>query len=197
MDVSKLIKATRTYRKFDNSKPISKSTLLELIELGRLGGSARNCQPWQYAIFNNRETCDIIFPHIGWAGYLADWNGPVAEQQPTAYILCLLNHKWLKGSIEEAQFDLGIASQNMLLGATAKGLGGCRIGAFSKTLASKFELAEHHSLELLIALGTPQESVVIEDTDNDIRYWRDSDGVHHVPKRKLTGICIELPLKAS
>ena len=37
------------------------------------------------------------------------------------------------------------------------------------------------------SIGRPAETVVLEELEagGDIRYWRDSDDVHHVPKRKL------------
>jgi nitroreductase len=144
-------------------------------------------------IVNDPDTCRKIFPNIGWAGYLADWKGPVAGERPTAYILCLLNHNWLKGSEKEAYFDLGIASQNILLGASAKKLGGCRIGSFSPKVTKIFAFPDHLSLELIIALGSPVEQVQIEDIDekDDIKYWRDEHQLHHVPKRKLQDVLIQ------
>ncbi|MGI9569964.1 MAG: nitroreductase family protein, partial [Desulfobulbia bacterium] len=110
-------------------------------------------------------------------------------EQPSAYILCFLNRNWLKGSDKEAQFDLGIATQNLLLGAMEKGIGGCRIGAFSPKLAGIFKLEEYQELSLVIALGYPAEQVVIETSaDGDIKYWRDENELHHVPKRELNEI---------
>jgi len=51
-----------------------------------------------------------------------------------------------------------------------------------------------HGLEILlaIALGTPREEVVIETVGpgGDTRYWRDAEGVHHVPKRRLEDIIV-------
>ncbi len=186
-----IISQTRTYRKFDASYRISKETLLELIELGRLAGSARNCQPWQYLPVVEEDMCNEIFPHLAWAGYLSDWKGPAENQRPSAYILCFLNTEWLKGSRQEAMFDLGIASQNILLGATTLGLGGCRIGAFSPKLANLFSLPAHVELAHVIALGKPAEQVIIEECDDDnIKYWRDSENMHHVPKRKLADIVL-------
>jgi nitroreductase len=186
-----IIAKTRTFRKFKSSAAISRKTLEELIELGRLGGSARNCQPWQYLLVTEERDCSAIFPYLGWAGYLSDWKGPDENERPTAYILCYLNTQWLKGSHQEAHFDLGIATQNMLLGATSLGLGGCRIGAFNPNLAQLYDMPKHLELHLVLALGVPAEEVVIEECSGDeIKYWRDDELVHHVPKRALKDIIL-------
>jgi nitroreductase len=192
-----LIKKTRTYRRFQQDRPISAQTMTKLIDLARLGGSARNCQPWQFMPVTDGERCRAIFPFLAWAGYLTDWRGPEPGEQPSAYVLCLLNRSRLKGNEREAHFDLGIASQNLLLGAMAEGIGGCRIGAFSPKLADLFEMPEHLEVGLVIALGYPAENVVIEPVEGDnIRYWRDETGVHHVPKRSRAEVLVDLPWRS-
>jgi len=192
-----IIEKTRTFRKFEQDRDISEATLTELVDLARLGGSARNCQPWQYAIVTGTEACAKVFPFLAWAGYLSDWKGPEPGEQPNAYIICLLNSEWLKGSALEAQFDLGIATQNLLLGAMDCGIGGCRIGAFNPKIADIFDLPGHLSVSLIVALGYPKEEVMIESCrdDNDIRYWRDESNIHHVPKRSLDDIVIDLAIR--
>ncbi len=193
MNIRTAVSTTRTCRRFNENRPITTAELEELVDLARLAGSARNCQPWQYQLVNDPVSCAAIFPHLGWAGYLSDWRGPEAGERPSAYILCLLNHEWLSGNEKEAHFDLGIASQNLLLGATEKNLAGCRIGAFGKTLSRLFVLPDHLSLELVIALGAPAERIVLEETVGpDIRYWHDADDIHHVPKRRLRDILLHL-----
>lgn len=194
MVLNELVKATRTFRRFKQDQPISDATLEELVDLCRLGGSARNSQPWQYAIVTDPDDCAKIFPYLGWAGYLSDWKGPAAGEQPAAYIICLLNRKWLKGSDQEAQFDLGIATQNLLLRAMELGIGGCRIGAFNPKIAEILNPGADLEVSLVIALGYPAEEVVIEscESDDGIKYWRDADDIHHVPKRKLEDILVTL-----
>ena len=195
--MDELIKKTRSYRRFDQNRRIADDDLRQLIELARLGGSARNQQPWQYMLVTDPDHCEMIFPHIGWAGYLSDWKGPDRGERPSAYILCLLNRDWLKGSEKEAQFDLGIATQNLLLGAMEKGIGGCRVGAISPRLADSFEIPATHELSLVIALGYPAEEVMITNLSSvdDIKYWRDEHDVHFVPKRALEDIIIHLRTK--
>ena len=191
-----LIERTRSFRRFEQDKAIDLILLKELVNLARLGGSARNCQPWQYAIITESADCEKIFPYLGWAGYLTDWKGPEPGERPSAYILCFLNRNWLKGSDKEAQFDLGIATQNLLLGAMEEGIGGCRIGAFSPKLADIFKLEQHQELSLVVALGYPAEQVVIETSrDGDIKYWRDENELHHVPKRELSEILTTVDFK--
>ena len=104
-NLKSLFETTRTYRRFEEGERLQQSTLHALIDLARLAGSARNCQPWQYGIVNDPTLCEKIFPHLGWAGYLTDWKGPEPGERPPGYILCLLNHNWLKGSEKEAYLD--------------------------------------------------------------------------------------------
>jgi len=193
--MQEIIAKTRTFRRFVEKEKLSTAFLEELIDLARLGGSARNCQPWQYMVVNTPELCEKIFPFLGWAGYLSDWKGPAPGERPSAYILCLLNKNRLNVPESLAQFDLGVASQNILLGAMEKRIGGCRIGAFSPKLAELFVVPDHLDLSLVIALGKPRETVIVEEckNDEDIRYWRDENAVHHVPKRSLDSCLVELP----
>lgn len=195
MDITTLISETRTCRRFDEHFQISMEQLHGYINLARLSGSARNCQPWQYMAINDKTLCEKIFPHLGWAGFLTDWKGPKIGERPSAYILCLLNHQWLSISEREAYFDLGSSTQNLLLGAKSENIMGCRIASFSKKVQDMFTFPEHLNLELIIALGKPVEKICIEDVgqNGDIKYWRDESKTHHVPKRVLRDIVVDLP----
>lgn len=181
-----LINKTRSFRRFKENEPIGLEILHHLVELARLAGSARNVQPLKYILINGPAVNAKIFPHLGWAGYLKDWSGPEKGERPAAYIVCLLDTRLSS----EADCDLGIATQNILLGASEKGLGGCRIASISPELQNVLDLDEHLQILLVIALGKPAETVVLDDREpgGDIKYWRDAAGVHHVPKRPLQEI---------
>ena len=188
MMISEIIGKTRSYRRFWQAETVEIVTLKELVGLARLGGSARNAQPLKYLLVNSSSQNTKIFPHLGWAGYLKDWQGPEEGERPAAYIICLLDTRLSS----EAECDLGIATQNILLGATEQGLGGCRIASFSRELKSILNLPDHLQILLVLALGKPKEKVVLEESgpDGDIKYWRDATQVHHVPKRSLEEIII-------
>jgi nitroreductase len=181
-----LIRKTRSYRRFKEDEPVDMETLRSLVDLARLGGSARNVQPLKYVIVTSPELRAKIFPHLAWAGYLKEWPGPEEGERPAAYIVCLLDSRLSRG----ADCDLGIATQNLLLGAAEKGLGGCRIASIAPGLRELFELAEHLQILQVVALGKPAETVSLDEQrpGGDIKYWRDADQVHHVPKRSLQEI---------
>ena len=90
--------------------------------------------------------------------------------------------------------DHGIAAQSILLGATEKGLGGCMIGSVHRDrLREDLAIPDRYEILLVLALGRPAEQVVLEDTgsDGDIKYYRDEEDVHHVPKRPLDEIIVQ------
>jgi nitroreductase len=181
-----LVYKTRSFRRFKEEEPIDMESLRYLIDLARMGGSARNMQPLKYVLVNAPAVNAMIFPHLGWAGYLKEWAGPREGERPAAYIVCVLDTRLSN----EAGCDLGIATQNILLGASEKGLGGCRIASFSPGLREVLELDDNLDILLVIALGRPAESISLEELapGGDIQYWRDAEQVHHVPKRSLPEI---------
>lgn len=185
-----LVKRSRSYRRFYQDKIISTETLKELINLARLSPSSGNLQPLKYIISNTPEKNNLIFPYLAWAGYLKDWSGPEEGERPSAYIVIIGDTKIIKNF----GCDHGIAAQSILLGATEKGFGGCIIGSIQREkLRSSLKIPEKYEILLVIALGVPKETVVIKEVRNgNIKYWRDKESVHHVPKRNLSEIILDL-----
>lgn len=183
-----LIKKNRSQRRFYSGKPVSKKTLKELLNLARLSASAANLQPLKYVIANTPDKNAKIFPCLRWAGYLSDWPGPDKSEWPPAYII-ILGDREITGNF---QCDHGIAAQSIMLGATEKGLAGCIIGSIDRDrLRATLNIPWKYEILLILAIGKSKEKVVIEETvENNIKYWRDAKGVHHVPKRPLDELVI-------
>ncbi|WDP92486.1 MAG: nitroreductase family protein [Desulfobacter sp.] len=188
-DFKSLVKANRSCRRFDNSVKLTTQTLEELVDLARMTPSAANKQPLKYMICSDPAKNDDIFSCLTWAAYLKDWKGPQKAEQPTGYIVIMGDTT----IADKFWCDHGIVAQTMLLGARARGLGGCIFGAINiKRLKELLNIGDHLEVKLVIALGKPVEEVRIEDLgeDGDIRYWRDENQVHHVPKRKLEDLIV-------
>ncbi|OAG28290.1 nitroreductase family protein [Thermodesulfatator autotrophicus] len=191
MNLKELILKCRSYRRFDENYTVKKEDLLELIELARLAASAGNLQPLKYIISCNKEMNQRIFPCLRWVAYLKDWPGPAKGERPTAYIIVLGD----KDITQIFGVDAGLATQNILLGAVEKGLGGCILGSIDReTLRKIFNLPVRFEILHVIALGKPAEKVVIENIppEGDIKYFRDTTGVHHVPKRPLEELIVDI-----
>jgi nitroreductase len=187
--IKDLILKNRSYRRFHQEVSIELETLRELVDLGRLSASAANLQPLKYILSNDTEKNALIFRHLGWAGYLTDWPGPSEGERPSAYIVLLGDSK----ISQSFGCDHGIAAQSILLGAIGKGLGGCIIGSIKRqSLRKALDIEASYEILLVLALGKPKETVVVEGVgpEGDIKYWRDSEGVHHVPKRALDDIIV-------
>ena len=188
--MKELVVKSRSFRRFYEGRPIDVATMHELIDLARISASGANLQPLKYVISCTPEKNALIFPHLVWAGYLRDWSGPEEGERPSAHVIVL-------GDTEVSKsfgVDHGIAAQNILLGAAERGMGGCMIGSIHRDeLRKALDIPARYEILLAIALGWPKEKVVLEAVgpEGDIKYWRDSDGVHHVPKRSLDEILLQ------
>jgi nitroreductase len=185
-----LIQKNRSYRRFYEDVPIPIKKLKEFIDMARLSASARNAQSLKYIISNDPATNNKIFPTLAWAGYLKDWPGPVEGERPSAYIIMMNDN-----SISLNYFcDDGIAAQSILLCAVENGFGGCIIASVTRDeLARLLNIDERYKIIQVIAFGKSKEKVIIEEIgpDGDIKYWRDEQEVHHVPKRALEDIILK------
>lgn len=188
MSLKQLVENTRTFRRFDENIAVSSDTLASLVDLARMSASAANRQPLKYILVTDPEVRKSVFPCLAWAGYLADWEGPAPGERPAAYII-ILGDREITASYN---VDPGIASQSIMLGATEAGLGGCIIASVKKErLRTELDIPNSLDILLVIALGKPAEKVVVETlVDNNVKYWRDEEGVHHVPKRTLEEIIL-------
>ncbi len=66
------------------------------------------------------------------------------------------------------------------------------IGSIDRpALAAELGLDEHLPIQLVLALGYPAETVVLEDAPPDPQpYCRDDQDTHHVPKRATESLLI-------
>lgn len=187
--IKELITRSRSYRRFVEKFHIERQTLRDLVDLARLSPSGSNLQPLKFIISCEPQKNAQIFSTLAWAGYLEDWTGPQQGQRPSAYIIILLDTQIRKAP----GCDHGIAAQSIMIGAAEKGLGGCIVASIEKDqLRKSLNIKPQYEILLALALGKPAEQVVLENIndDNDIKYYRDSDDIHHVPKRSLDEIIL-------
>lgn len=191
-DMKDLTFATRSYRAFDQSVKVMKEELLELVDIARLTGCAKNSQVLKYRLVEDSDEVEGMISQVRWAGKL-NIQLPPEGKHPGAFIV-ICHDTAVEAESQLFMIDVGIAAQTILLSATEIGLGGCMFYSFqSDKLAEFLALPEGIVPKLVIALGKPDETVILTapGKNGDLSYFRDTAGVHYVPKRTLSDILIE------
>ena len=189
MTFKELVARTRSYRRFDQTVNIPRETLESWAALARWVPSSANLQALKFLLINKPELNARVFKSISFAGYLKEWGGPKEGEKPTAYVV-ILGDTTIKQNFD---LDAGIAAQTIMLAANEDGFGGVMMGAIKReALREEMQIPVHLEVVLLLALGKPTEQVVVEETsaEHGIRYYRDAEDVHHVPKRPLSELII-------
>lgn len=187
-----LLQHDRSCRRFKNEIKISCDILEQLIDLTRFCASGRNIQPLKYRIVNTDEENALVYPLLQWAGYLTDWDGPIGEERPAAYLIQCIDTDIAKDCL----CDDGLQLQTITLGCTALNYGTCIIKAFNAPELQKvLNIPANLIPRYVLAIGVPNEKQVIVPMDSSLpesyKYYRDADSVHYVPKRPLDELIIK------
>ncbi|MBN2029900.1 nitroreductase family protein [bacterium] len=176
----------RTIRRFQN-KVIPKDLLTKFINAARLAPSSGNIQPCEFIVVDNPKMLNAIFPCLRWAAYIEPDGNPPKGERPVAYIVALINVQLRKKGGEE---DVAAAIENIILTACEEGIGSCWLHSIDrKQIKNLLQIPHHLNVNSIVALGYPNEQPVVDvPQSSSIRYWKDHDGVIHVPKRTLEEI---------
>lgn len=186
--IEHLSHTTRSYRRFRSIYRVPEAHMKQWVDNTRYAASAKNLQPLRYRIVSDREQCAQVYETLAWAGYLTDWAGPEENERPTGYIVMAVDTNL--ATPQQAQIDMGICAQTIMLASTEEGFGGCMIMSFKKKqLKEILGMSENLEPVLVLALGKPNEDVrIVEMENDDVKYYRDENQVHYVPKRSLDSI---------
>lgn len=191
-----LLKRDRSCRRFDESLPVSAETIEKILDAVRFTPSGRNIQAVAYRVVTDAAEREALFALLAWAGYLPDWAGPAEGERPTAYLVQCIDTE----VSPNVMCDDGLQLEALTLAATSLGLGCCIIKSFNpQKTADLLRLGDRYKPIHVVALGVPVENIVIDELpvgsksqdSSNIRYWREADGTHHVPKRPLADIVIK------
>jgi nitroreductase len=184
-----LVIKSRSIRRFHEDIPVSSESLKAIINLARFCPSAQNFQPIRFYISCSYENNERIFPCLTWPKF-GNWTCPLSGERPPAYIVLLGDYR----AASSIGLDAGIAAQTILLGAAEAGLAGCLMASIDRDrLRQNLSIPDQFKVLLVLALGQPAEEVVIEPvgTDGSIQFWREPEGVLHVPKRDLQDLIVD------
>jgi len=192
MDVYDAVVKRRSIRRF-KEKAVPYAALEKCVDAARLAPSAMNCQLCEYLVIDKKELLSRVLDAVAsWSGVARPKEGWSGQNRPQAYIVSLINRKLMEetgcGS-RNADFDAALAMENMVLVALEQGLGSCVITGINKDrLRQMLNITEKYEIAILLALGYPDESPVVEVAEDPIKRWQDDDGVLHIPKRHLMDI---------
>ena len=151
-----------------------------------------NRQPFKSYLPSEKAQTDLSQPLTGWARNLPEKHLPYPGKRPPAFIVICQNTEW-DADLTRYRVDVGIVAQTILLAAAEAGLGGIMIGNFSpEKLREALSLPQSLVPMLVLAIGKPDETVVLTEAGpgESLKYYRDENDVHYVPKRRLEDVII-------
>lgn len=152
MDFWSVIEQRHSVRAF-SSAPVSDETIERILKAGILAPSAGNRQPWHFVVVRSRA----VKSNLERAAFGQSFVG----EAPVVIVVCAEPERSAavyrdRGRALYCLQDTAAAVENMLLAATALGLGACWVGAFDEeAAASAVALPAGLRPVALIPLGVP------------------------------------------
>jgi len=139
-------RVTRAY----TDEPVTSDQVEAMLKAAMAAPSARNLQPWRFIVVRERKVLDELSEVHKYAYML--------EKAPLGIVVCgdqdVSERHWVE--------DTCAATQNLLLAATALGLGGAWISLYPKKKHQKYvrqllDIPDHVGVLCLVAVGHPAE----------------------------------------
>jgi nitroreductase len=180
-DVYTVLSSRRSVRRFQQ-KPVSLDVLQKCVDAGRLAPSAANLQPVQFILVTEKNLCTQFFETLHWAAYIKPEWMPSENERPVAYIVIVVEENASPWYVR----DVSYAAGNIVHVAEAEGIGSCILCKIEKKqIKDLLSIPSEMVVDSVIALGYKAEQPVVEDLIDSVKYYRDSDEILHVPKRRL------------
>ena len=192
MEVYEAVIKRRAIRRF-KEKVVPYDVLEKCVDAGRLAPCGMNHQLCEYIIVDDEKLLPMMFENVSvWGSREAPKEKPELRRGPKAYIVILINNA-LEAEVGAPRrittCDVGFAAENIILVALEQGVGACPALMFqADKLNQILNIPDSHDIALVVAMGYPDESPVVEIATDSVKRWVDSQGVRHVPKRKLEDI---------
>jgi nitroreductase len=155
--VIEMLKSRRSIRTYTDEL-VARGIIEDIVDCARLAPTAMNDQPWDFVAITKRELLEQIPPMLGHAEFIAK----------AAFAVLVLARE-SSCAVE----DCCAATENLLIAATAHGLGSCWVAgtkqAYGPAVAKAFGAPEGRQLISIVAFGY-------------------SAGASHVDKRSLADV---------
>ncbi|MDH5754405.1 MAG: nitroreductase family protein [Candidatus Bathyarchaeota archaeon] len=152
MDIFKTIEVRRSVRKY-KPEAVSDEDLKIILQAARLAPSARNAQPWRFIVVRDHKMKEFLAQSVGNQNFVAG----------ASVVVVVL------GDSDIAPYwylqDPMIATEHLVLAATALGYGSCWIGALADWVPENtgkvkqaLQIPENLSIVCLVTIGIPDEN---------------------------------------
>ena len=182
-----LLRRNRSHRAFDTSYTVAMRQLETIVAVNAKLPSGRNAQTLRFKLLDasngGEDFCRFL--HLG--GYLPELHLPAPGTEPKAFIVVCST----EAESPIVDIDLGISLQSMALKAVEIGLNALIVKAFNRQDV-KDALGLPSDPLAVLAVGKGTEKIVLDEVPagSDLRYYRDADGTHHVPKIAVSDLLL-------
>ena len=182
-----LLRKNRSHRAFDTSYIVAMRQLETIVAVNPKLPSGRNAQTLRFKLLDAQSGGEDFCRYLHLGGYLPELHLPAPGTEPKAFIIICSTEP----ESPIVDIDLGISLQSMALKAVEIGLNALIVKAFNKK-----EIKETLGLPsdplAVLAIGKGTETIVLDEVPagSDLRYYRDADGIHHVPKITVSDLLI-------
>lgn len=155
MDFWQALEGRRSVRAFDQERDISPEIVTRLLQAAIRAPSAGNCQPWQFYVVRQASTKRALA-----RAALNQW---FLSEAPVVIVVCADPERSAQRYGDRGRYlyclqDTAAATENLLLAATASGLGACWVGAFDEQGASRaLQLPDRLRPVAIVPLGYAAE----------------------------------------